>query len=85
MYPTDGDPFEFSRKRSEISPFLKDVLAGSPDLGFKKTVISQAINMCFASEFAGVYIPEEMGGIMDKAEKPSINDIVVDTSSDTQS
>lgn len=79
LYPTDGEPFEFSRKRSEITPFLKGVLSGSPDLGFKKTVISQAINMCFASEFAGVYIPEEMGGIQD-ADKNNLSDIVFDTS-----
>lgn len=79
LYPTDGDSFEFSRKRSEIAPFLKGVLAGSPDLGFKKTVISQAINMCFASEFAGVYIPEEMEAD-ENIDKKNISNIVIDTS-----
>ena len=56
LYPTDGEPFEFSRKRSEITPFLKGVLSGGLQiLGLKKPLYHKQL-ICALHQNLQVYI-----------------------------
>lgn len=73
------ETFTFPVTRGEITPFTGMVMGKSPDFAFKKGAVSRAINICFASEFSGIYIPEEIEtqkniiNIIDTADKEPKN------------
>lgn len=73
------ETFMFPVTRGEITPFTGMVMGKAPDFAFKKGAVSRAINICFASEFSGIYIPEEIEtqkniiNIIDTADKEPKN------------